>query len=317
MNHFRVGERKSFNERAGLLKRSAQVLRDNSDRYAALMTQEMGKPIKDGRAEIQKCALVCDYYADNTERFLQPEVVETDGSKSFVTFRPLGVILAVMPWNFPFWQVFRFAAPAFMAGNACVLKHASNVPGSALAIEEVFRMATFPENLFRTLLIGSSQVDSVIENPLVKGITLTGSTSAGKAVSRKAGEVIKKTVLELGGSDPYLILEDANLDEAVTACVTSKLINSGQSCISAKRFVVVESLRHRFEELFVEQMSAKKMGDPMEEDTAVGPLARYDLRDDLHKQVQDSIEKGAVCLLGGNVPKSEGAFYDSHCPHQC
>jgi succinate-semialdehyde dehydrogenase/glutarate-semialdehyde dehydrogenase len=274
------------------------------------MTQEMGKPIKDGRAEIQKCALVCDYYADNTERFLQPEVVETDGSKSFVTFRPLGVILAVMPWNFPFWQVFRFAAPAFMAGNACVLKHASNVPGSALAIEEVFRMATFPENLFRTLLIGSSQVDSVIENPLVKGVTLTGSTSAGKAVSRKAGEVIKKTVLELGGSDPYLILEDANLDEAVTACVTSKLINSGQSCISAKRFVVVESLRHRFEELFVEQMSAKKMGDPMEEDTAVGPLARYDLRDDLHKQVQDSIEKGAVCLLGGNVPKSEGAFYD-------
>lgn len=306
---FQSWRKKNFSERAELLKRSAQVLRDNSDRYAILMAQEMGKPIKDGRAEIQKCALVCDYYADNTERFLQSEVVETDGSKSFVTFRPLGVILAVMPWNFPFWQVFRFAAPALMAGNACVLKHASNVPGSALAIEEVFRMATFPENLFQTLLIGSSQVDSVIENPLVKGVTLTGSTSAGKAVSRKAGEVIKKTVLELGGSDPYLILEDADLDEAVTACVTSKLINSGQSCISAKRFVVVESLRHRFEKLFVEQMSAKKIGDPMEEDTVVGPLARYDLRDDLHQQVQDSIEKGAVCLLGGNLPKGTGAFY--------
>lgn len=299
----------NFAERAVLMKKAGEILRDHAHEHARLMTQEMGKLVRDGRAEVEKCAWVCDYYADNAEKFLQPELIETDASKSFVTFQPIGVVLAVMPWNFPFWQVFRFAAPALMAGNAGVLKHASNVPGCALAIEAVFRQAGFPENLFRTLLVGSAQVDAIIENPLVKAATLTGSTPAGRAVAKKAGEMLKKTVLELGGSDPYVILEDADLETAVTTCVTSRLINSGQSCIAAKRFVVVESLREKFEQLFVQQMRAKKIGDPLQEDTEVGPQARHDLRDELHQQVQKSIEKGATCLLGGEIPEGKGAFY--------
>jgi len=299
----------SFAERAKLMKSAAQVLRDDKEEYATLMALEMGKPLTAGRSEAEKCAWVCDYYADFAETFLQPEEVSTDASNSFIMFQPLGVVLAVMPWNFPFWQLFRFAAPALMAGNAGVLKHASNIPGCALAIERVFQKASFPENIFRTLLVGSSQVEAIIENPLVRAVTLTGSIAAGKAVARKAGEVIKKTVLELGGSDPYLILEDADIETAVTTCVTSRLINAGQSCIAAKRFVVVESQRKLFEELFVEQMRAQKMGDPMDENTTIGPQARHDLRDELHRQVQDSIEKGAKCLLGGEVPDNKGAYY--------
>ena len=301
--------RTSFAERADCMRQAARILRDNVAEYARLMTQEMGKPIKDGRGEAQKCAWVCDYYADNAEAFLAREFIETDASKSFVTFKPLGVVLAVMPWNFPFWQVFRFAAPALMAGNVGVLKHASNVPGCALAIEEIFQQAGFPANAFRALLVGSAQVDAIIENPLVQAVTLTGSTPAGRAVAQKAGEMIKKSVLELGGSDPYIVLEDADLDLAVQTCVASRLINSGQSCIAAKRFIVVEPLRVEFEKRFVEQMQAMKMGDPMEEDTAVGPQARIDLRDDLHEQVQKSIELGARRLLGGKIPAGKGAFY--------
>jgi succinate-semialdehyde dehydrogenase/glutarate-semialdehyde dehydrogenase len=269
----------------------------------------MGKPIRDGRAEAEKCAWVCEYYAEQAEAFLQPEIIPTDASKSFVTFQPSGVVLAVMPWNFPFWQVFRFAAPALMAGNTGVLKHASNVPGCALAIEEVFRQAGFPDHAFRTLLIGSQHVEAVIAHPLVTAVTLTGSTPAGKAVARKAGEMIKKTVLELGGSDAYVVLEDADLDATVTACVASRLVNAGQSCIAAKRFVVVESIRTRFEEAFVTQMRTAKVGDPLDEQTQVGPLARHDLRDALHHQVQASLAKGATCLLGGVLPESKGAFY--------
>ena len=299
----------SFAERARLMKKAAQILRDKAEDYARLMAQEMGKPLKGGTAEAEKSAWVCDYYADNAERFLQPEVIDTDAGKSFVTFQPLGVILAVMPWNFPFWQVLRCAVPTLMAGNALVLKHASNVPGCALAIEDVFRKARFPANIFRTLLVSSSQVDAIIENSLVKAVTFTGSTPAGRAVSKKAGEMIKKTVLELGGSDAYVILEDADLETAVTACVTSRLSNSGQSCIAAKRFVIVESQREQFEELFIRQMRTVKMGDPMEEDTMVGPLARHDLRNYLHQQVLVSIEKGAKCLLGGKIPEGRGAFY--------
>jgi succinate-semialdehyde dehydrogenase/glutarate-semialdehyde dehydrogenase len=226
-----------------------------------------------------------------------------------VTFQPIGVVLAVMPWNFPFWQVFRFAAPALMAGNTGVLKHASNVPGCALAIEEVFRHAGFPNHAFRTLLIGSKHVAAVIENPSVRAVTLTGSTPAGKAVASKAGEMIKKTVLELGGSDAYVVLGDADLEATVTMCVTSRLLNAGQSCIAAKRFVVVESIRSRFEDAFVTQMRLAKVGDPMDEHTQVGPMARHDLRDDLHQQVQVSLAKGATCLLGGVVPESQGAYY--------
>jgi succinate-semialdehyde dehydrogenase/glutarate-semialdehyde dehydrogenase len=299
----------SFAERAKLMKNAGQVLRSNKDEYARLMAEEMGKPIREGRSEAEKCAWVCDYYAENSEVFLDRERIETDARSSFVTFQPLGVVLAVMPWNFPFWQVFRFAAPGLMAGNTGVLKHASNVPGCALAIEAVFREAGFPENVFRTLLIGSKHVDRAIEHPRLRAVTLTGSTPAGRAVAKKAGDLLKKSVLELGGSDPYLILEDADLELAVEACVTSRLINGGQSCIAAKRFIVPEKLLGAFESRFVEQMRAKKMGDPLEEDTDLGPQARPDLRDDLHRQVEASIEKGARCLLGGEIPDLPGAFY--------
>ncbi len=298
-----------FVERARLMKRAAGILRERAHEYAVLMAREMGKPVKDGRAEAEKCAWACDYYAENAEPFLRPEVIPTDASKSYVVFQPLGVVLAVMPWNFPFWQVFRFAAPALMAGNAGVLKHASNVPACALAIEDVFRTAGFPANIFRTLLIGSKHVDAVIENPLVKAVTLTGSTPAGKAVAKKAGELLKKTVLELGGSDAYIVLADADLEAALTMCVASRLVNAGQSCIAAKRFIVPEAIRQRFEEGFVARMSAITVGDPLDEHTQMGPLARHDLRDELHLQVQASIHQGATCLLGGTIPENPGAFY--------
>jgi len=301
--------RVSFSERESLMRNVAHVLRDNSEKYASIMAVEMGKPIKGGRAEVEKCAWVCDYYAENAEKFLRNEIVETDASKSFITYNPLGVILAVMPWNFPFWQVFRFAAPALMAGNVSVLKHASNVPGCALAIEETFRKAGFPKDVFRTLLVGSRQVDAIIENNLIKAVTLTGSTPAGSSVAKKAGEMIKKTVLELGGSDAYIIFADADLELAAETCVTSRLINSGQSCIAAKRFIVVEPIREKFVELFLEQMKVRKMGNPMDEDTEIGPQARHDLRDELHRQVTESIVKNAKCLLGGKIPDSKGAYY--------
>jgi len=299
----------AFSTRALLMKKAALLLKKNAAHYARLMTSEMGKPIKDGRSEAEKCAWVCDYYAEKAQQFLQNEEIKTDAQHSFVTFEPLGVILAIMPWNFPFWQTFRFAAPGLMAGNGAVLKHASNVSGCALAIEEIFREAGFPDNLFTTLLIGSDKVDSVIENPLIAGVTLTGSVRAGKAVAAKAGAMLKKSVLELGGSDPYVILPDADMETCLDICVNSRLINSGQSCIAAKRFIVPEVLADAFENVFVEKMRNKKMGDPLQEETDVGPQARRDLRDDLHRQVQDSIKKGARCLLGGELPPGDGAFY--------
>jgi len=298
-----------FDERATLMRAAAQTLRERTNDYAQLMAEEMGKPISQGKAEVEKCAWVCDYYAEHAESFLESETIETDAHRSFVAFRPIGVVLAVMPWNFPFWQVFRFAAPALMAGNVGVLKHASNVQGCALSIQHVFRQAGFPKNVFRSLLMGSGQVDDVIENPLVKAVTLTGSTPAGQAVAKKAGKVLKKTVLELGGSDPYVILSDADVEAAARTCVTSRLINSGQSCINAKRFVVVASQRERFEQLFVEQMKAAIVGDPMKEETEVGPQARADLRDELHDQVERSLAEGARCLLGGSIPEGPGAYY--------
>jgi succinate-semialdehyde dehydrogenase/glutarate-semialdehyde dehydrogenase len=301
--------RTSFSERARLMRAAAQVLRARTDEYARLMAEEMGKPIREGRAEAEKCAWVCEYYAESAEGFLSREPIETDARQSFVSFEPLGVVLAVMPWNFPFWQVFRFAAPGLMAGNTGVLKHASNVPGCALAIEAVFREAGFPENVFRTLLIGSKQVERVIEHPKVRAVTLTGSTPAGRAVASASGALLKKTVLELGGSDPYLILEDADLELSVEACVNSRLMNGGQSCIAAKRFIVPRKILPAFEEQFVAKMKAKKMGDPLAEDTDIGPQARHDLRDDLHRQVEASIEAGARCLLGGEIPEGSGAFY--------
>jgi succinate-semialdehyde dehydrogenase/glutarate-semialdehyde dehydrogenase len=291
------------------MKTAAAILRSRKDEFARLMALEMGKPLKQGVAEAEKCAWACEYYADHAEKHLAAESAQTDAATSYVAFEPLGVVLAVMPWNFPFWQVFRFAAPALMAGNTGVLKHASNVPGCALAIEEVFVQAGFPKGCFRTLLIGSRQVAKVIEHPLVRAVTLTGSTPAGKAVAAAAGAVIKKTVLELGGSDPYIVLEDADLDYAVQTCATSRLINSGQSCVNAKRFVVVEPLVEPFTSRLVDVMKAKKMGDPLAEGTDIGPQARIDLRDELHAQVTASVKKGARVLLGGEVPAGPGSFY--------
>jgi succinate-semialdehyde dehydrogenase/glutarate-semialdehyde dehydrogenase len=298
-----------FGARARPMKKTAEILRGRKNELAKLMATEMGKPLKQGAAEVEKCALGCDYYADNAEAHLAPETIKTENSKSYVAFEPLGVVLAVMPWNFPLWQVYRFAAPALMAGNVGVLKHASNVPGCALVIEEIFTQAGFPEGAFRTLLIGNKQVQAVIEHPLVRAVTLTGSTAAGKTVAAQAAAVLKKTVLELGGSDPYVVLEDANLDHAVQTCVNSRLINSGQSCIAAKRFVVVEPVLAAFTDRFVALMKTKKVGDPLNEGTDVGPQARRDLRDDLHKQVIASIERGATLLLGGEVPPGNGAYY--------
>lgn len=298
-----------FPTRAMRMRKAGALLRERARDLAKLAAEEMGKPIKDGIAEANKCALACDYYADNADKFLTHQIVEDAARKAFVTFQPIGVVLAVMPWNFPFWQVIRFAAPALMAGNAGVLKHASNVPGCALALEEIFRDAAFPENLFRTLMISSRGVDAVIEHPLVRAVTLTGSTPAGRAVASKAGECLKKSVLELGGSDAYLVLDGADLEFAAKASAKGRLVNAGQSCIAAKRFIVLEPLRGKFETLLAEEMRKFKMGDPMDEATQVGPLARHDLRDELHEQVKASIGLGARCLCGGEVPDGPGAFY--------
>ena len=299
----------SFAERAGLIRGVGQLLRDRADRYGRLMALEMGKPIAAGRAESEKCATACDYYAAHAEQFLADEMISTDASRSYVHYEPLGPVLAVMPWNFPFWQVLRFAAPTLMAGNVALLKHAANVPGCALAIEELFRDAGFPGGIFTTLLIDHTQLRAAIRHSAVRAVTLTGSTAAGRIVARQAGERLKKTVLELGGSDPYIILEDADLDLAVETCVSSRLINSGQSCIAAKRFIVVAAVRDEFEQRFVERMRRAKMGDPLDESNDVGPQARRDLRDALHAQVQQSTSKGARCVLGGEIRSGPGAFY--------
>jgi succinate-semialdehyde dehydrogenase / glutarate-semialdehyde dehydrogenase len=299
----------SFDERAQYPVGAAQILRNKAEIWARLMAHEMGKPLRDGIAEAQKCAACCEFFAGNAARMLAREPVKTEGRTSFVTFNPLGVVLAVMPWNFPFWQLFRFAAPALMAGNAAVLKHASNVPGCALAIEQILRDAGLPENLLRTLLIGNAQVEAVIAHPLVRAVTLTGSGPAGRAVARKAGEMLKKTVLELGGSDAYLVMEDADLELAASVCTKGRLVNCGQSCIAAKRFIVVEPVRREFEQRFVQKMQAARQGDPMEMATEIGPLARHDLRETLHRQVERSIEGGARCLLGGEIPAGPGAYY--------
>ncbi|MGM0576421.1 MAG: NAD-dependent succinate-semialdehyde dehydrogenase [Myxococcota bacterium] len=306
---FRAWRRTSFEGRAHRMRAAARILADRAEELAALMTREMGKRIGDGKKEAEKCAWVCDYYAEVAAGFLADEAIETDAGESFVAYRPLGPILAIMPWNFPFWQVFRFAAPALMAGNAALLKHAPNVPGCARAIQEVFEDAGFPEGLFTALFIDVEPVGRIIRDRRVAGVTLTGSVAAGSKVAEQAGAAIKKTVLELGGSDPYVVLEDADVDHAVDVCVKSRLINSGQSCIAAKRFVVVEPVRERFEQAFVERMRGVKMGDPADPETDLGPQARHDLRDDLHRQVEESVEAGARCLLGGSVPEGPGAFY--------
>jgi succinate-semialdehyde dehydrogenase/glutarate-semialdehyde dehydrogenase len=301
--------RVSFSDRAAVLRAASKRLEARKDEFARLMAIEMGKPVAAGRAEIEKCAWVCNYYADEAEGMLADVLIPTDRTKSYLHHEPLGVVLAVMPWNFPFWQVFRFLAPGLMAGNAGVLKHSSNVSGSALAIEEVMVEAGIPDGLFSTLLIGSPMVNRVIEHPAIVAATLTGSDPAGRAVAAKAGAVLKKTVLELGGSDPYLVLADADVAAAAATCATSRLINSGQSCICAKRFIVAEEVVEEFTRIFVEQMASVAMGDPLLETTKLGPMARHDLRDELHNQVVRTVEAGAKVLLGGEVPDGPGAFY--------
>jgi succinate-semialdehyde dehydrogenase/glutarate-semialdehyde dehydrogenase len=299
----------SFDRRSELLRRAAGVLRDDQDRWARLMTEEMGKPIAQARAEVEKCAWVCDFYADNAEGFLEPTSVDTDASRSGVRFDPIGAVLAVMPWNFPFWQVFRFAAPALMAGNVGLLKHASNVSGCSLAIEEVFRRAGFPEGCFQSLLIESDAVADVIASDVVKAVTLTGSERAGRAVAAQAGKHLKKTVLELGGSDPFIVLDDVDVQEVAEHATRGRTQNNGQSCIAAKRFLVAESIADDFVEAFCSRLESLNVGDPMDEANDLGPLAREDILEDLHDQVARSVEEGAKLVTGGGRLNGTGFYY--------
>lgn len=299
----------SHETRSALLHNLAKVLRNREQALAELMADEMGKPVTQGLSEVEKCAQCCEYYAVHGPAHLADRMVETEAAKSYASFQPLGVILAVMPWNFPFWQVFRFLVPTLAAGNCGVLKHASNVPGCALAIEKLVADAGVPPHVFHTLLIGSRMVGAAIAHPHIKAVTLTGSNSAGIQVAKQSAAVLKKVVLELGGSDGYVVLADADLEAAAEFCVSSRLINSGQSCIAAKRFIVEESVQPEFTRLLVAKMRAKVMGDPRLSTTEVGPQARADLRDELHAQVTKSIAQGAVCLLGGTVSPGEHAFY--------
>ena len=305
----RQWETTSLAERAEPMRRMADLLDAHRDEIALLMTDEMGKPLAQSLAEVDKSAWGCRHYADNAERILEPDHIEADRAKSYVAYRPLGVILAVMPWNFPFWQVYRFLAPALMGGNGGLLKHASNVTGSALWIDRLTVEAGFPDGLFRTLVLPSSRVDEVLEHPSVVAATLTGSDPAGRAVAQKAGSLLKKTVLELGGSDPYVVLADADLEKAAETCATSRLINGGQSCIAAKRFIVEEAVVDEFTELLAAGMSKAVMGDPRDPSTTLGPMARIDLRDELHRQVERSVEGGARLVIGGEVPSGPGAYY--------
>ena len=298
-----------FADRARLMRAAAKELRASKAEYAMTMTREMGKPITQAEAEVEKSARTCDYYAEHAEAFLAEQPRETDAARSYVRFDPLGVVLAVMPWNFPYWQVFRFAAPALMAGNGGILKHASNVPRCALEIEQVFRRAGFPDGLFQTVLTNPAGVKEIIADPRIVAATLTGSERAGMAVAEQAGRMLKKTVLELGGSDPFIVLADADVDAAARAAADARLINSGQSCIAAKRFIVVEPVVDRFLERFKSALGARRMGDPTSRETEVGPQARVDLRDQLHAQVAESIKRGARRMLGGEVPAGKGAFY--------
>jgi len=301
--------RTSFADRSAIVHKAAEILRARKDEFARLMTEEMGKTLDEGRAEVEKCAFHCDWFADHAQEYLADEPVDIGTGETFVTFNPLGVVLAVMPWNFPFWQVFRFAAPALMAGNGALLKHASNVPGCALAIEEVLHQAGVPRDLFRTLLLPSREVEALIKDENVSAVTLTGSVEAGRSVATAAGSVLKKCVLELGGSDAYVILEDADVEAAAKIAATARMVNGGQSCIAGKRFVVVGAILESFERALVEAVGGFEMGDPAKEGTKLGPMVSVKARDEIHAQVTKSVEKGARLLLGGKVPDRPGAWY--------
>jgi acyl-CoA reductase-like NAD-dependent aldehyde dehydrogenase len=307
---FLIWRTETYSARAALMKKAAMVLRHNKPKYAEIMTVEMGKPIVESEAEVEKCAWNCDYYAENAGRFLADEPRTSSASESYVQYIPLGVLLAVMPWNFPFWQVFRFAAPALMAGNTAILKHASNVPHCALAIEEVFREAGFPDGAFQALLIRSSEVSRIIEHPAIAAVTLTGSEGAGSQVAASAGRAIKKTVMELGGSDPFIVLADADLDAAVKTGVRARYQNTGQSCIAAKRFIVIKSVFQQFQSRFVEAVRALKIGDPGDRSTQIGPLARPEFVDDLERQIKESVRQGAIILTGGKRRPGKGYFFE-------
>jgi succinate-semialdehyde dehydrogenase/glutarate-semialdehyde dehydrogenase len=306
---FSAWRKTSFADRSAVMHKAAEILRARKDEFAALMTEEMGKTITDGRAEVEKCAFHCDWFADNAQAYLADERVDIGDGEAFVTYNPLGVVLAVMPWNFPFWQVFRFAAPALMAGNGALLKHASNVPGCALAIEEVLHEAGVPRDLFHTLLLPSGEVKALIEDEHIAAVTLTGSVAAGRSVATAAGGVLKKCVLELGGSDAYIVLEDADLEAAATVCAAARMVNAGQSCIAGKRFIVVRSIIERFETALVAAMGAYEMGEPRSEGTNLGPMVSAKARDEIHAQVEESIANGARLLLGGKIPDRPGAWY--------
>ncbi|SVB02611.1 uncharacterized protein METZ01_LOCUS155465, partial [marine metagenome] len=296
-------------DRCQYFKYLAEAIQMRKDEFARLMALEMGKPLSQGIVELEKCAWVCNYYADNGEKFLADQNIITDASESYVSFQPLGVILAIMPWNFPFWQVFRFVAPAMIAGNVAVLKHASNVQGCADAIEGLFIEVGIPNNTFRNLTIDSSKVEYVIENPFIKAVSLTGSTSAGKSVAKKAGSVLKKTVLELGGSDPYVVLKDADLDIAVDACISGRLLNSGQSCIAAKRCIVDINIQLEFEKKIINKIKKQKVGDPFLDKSTVGPMVNKAAKDELAIQVSKSIDEGAKLIYESDVPNSETGCY--------
>ena len=296
-----------LNERTDLLKKAGQVLRDNVEEYAKMITLEMGKPISESRAEVNKCAWVCDYYAENAVDFLKDEIIPTDAQLSLVKHAPIGTVLAIMPWNFPFWQVFRFAAPTLVAGNTGLLKHAPNVFGCARQIEEVFVKAGFPPGVFQNMIVHHDQTESIIAHQGVKAVTLTGSERAGAAVAEIAGRHIKKTLLELGGNNAFIVWEDANIDQAVKTAITARMLNCGQSCIAAKRFILVEGIYDEFVSKFTQAVQQLKSGDPMEETTQVGPLARKDLADQLNHQVRESVKQGAELLLGGN---QKGCYHE-------
>lgn len=304
---FKAWSQTPLSYRTGLIKKAGQVLRDNLEEYAQVITSEMGKPISESRAEVNKCAWVCDYYADNAESFLAPEEVETDAAQSFVRHDPIGTVFAIMPWNFPFWQVFRFAAPTLTAGNTGLLKHAPNVFGSALNIEDVFTKAGFPEGVFQNLIVHHDQTEKIIAHDAVKAVTLTGSEMAGSAVAQIAGKYIKKSLLELGGNNSFIVLEDADIDQAVKTAVSARMLNCGQSCIAAKRFILLESVHDEFVTKFTAAVSKLKGGDTKDDETQVGPLARKDLADQLNRQVKDSISQGAVLIHGG---KQNNCFHE-------
>ncbi len=306
---FRTYRHTPLEDRKRWLARAADLLEQEAERFGRVMTEEMGKPFEAAKAESQKCALACRYYVEHGEAYLRDEPIELGGDRGFVRYEPLGPVLAIMPWNFPFWQVIRFAAPALMGGNVGLLKHAHNVPQCALALEDLFLRAGFPKGAFQTLLIETGDIARVIEDPRVKAATLTGSEGAGRAVGSQAGRALKKVVLELGGSDPFIVMPSARLEDAVETAVKARLINNGQSCIAAKRFIVHESIYPEFERRFVERMGRASVGDPMDPKTAVGPLATEGIRKGLHAQVEQSVTAGARLLVGGKPPTGPGYYY--------